>query len=83
MLLNELQVLDTTVSQGQRPTNNDVSALFERFEAKRKPRQHEASDASALLTRLHAYDGWWNWFSMRCILPVIGMTHLADQMAEL
>lgn len=83
VLVNEIHQIHTTLSEEQRPTKDAVSSMFQRYEEKRKPRQKEASDASALLTRLHAYDGWSKWIIMRWIIPAVGMTFLADVMADL
>lgn len=83
VLLNEIHQLQTDLPDEERPTKAAVSSMFKRYEEKRRPRQKEASDASALLTRLQAYDGWWKWIVMRWLLPTVGMTFLADMMADL
>lgn len=40
-------------------------------------------DASASLTRLHAYDGLINYIIMRWVVPLQGVKPMADQLAEL
>lgn len=92
VLVNEITELQGTLqpdptdgSPGKRrkPTRSEVAALFRRYEEQRKPRQAEASEASALLTRLHAYDGWSRWAMMRLGVPLFGQAFIADTMAAL
>lgn len=81
VLVNKIKDL---ANNGKRPSKSAISAMLSDFQDERMPRQAEASWASAQLTRLHAYDGWWRWVLMRWAVPyVLGQSGIADTMADL
>lgn len=57
--------------------------MLREFQQERMTRQLEASSASAFLTRLHAYDGIFKWFTMRWAIPFMGQVGIADMMGDL
>ena len=83
VLLNEIVGLHKTMKPGERPGRAAVSAMFQRYQEERKPRMQAAFDASALITRMQAYDGGLMHFIMRYIFPVQGQATYADELADL
>ncbi|RYP77149.1 hypothetical protein DL769_003494 [Monosporascus sp. CRB-8-3] len=84
ILVNKIVDMHTQLGAERRPSKAVIETLLKDYQAERMPRQKEASEASALLTRLHAYDGWHRWFLMRWVFPHAGgQTFIADLMADL
>jgi hypothetical protein len=83
VLVNKLVGLDRTVSENGRPDAETITMLFNKYQAERKPRMKEAFEASHLMTRLQAYDGLINHFTMRIMVPLLGQSTFADKLAEL
>jgi hypothetical protein len=83
VLVNKLVGLDRTISENNRPDAETLTKLFNEYQAERKPRMIEAFEASHLMTRLQAYDGLINHFTMRVMVPLLGQSTFADKLAEL
>lgn len=83
MLVNKLVGLNRTISENNRPDAGTITKLFNEYQAERKPRMIEAFEASHLMTRLQAYDGLINHFTMRVMVPLLGQSTFADKLAEL
>lgn len=83
VLVNKIKDLTSGLEPGQRPPKQSIETMFREFQDERMPRQREASEASAFLTRLHAYDGYIKWFIMRWAIPLMGQVNIADTMGDL
>jgi hypothetical protein len=86
VLINEIYAMhggSLKASSGKGPSRVAVSAAFQRYQEERMPRIKAAFDATALLTRMHACDGPFYWFAMRCVFPATGMKPYADALADL
>ncbi|KAJ2992880.1 hypothetical protein NUW58_g2021 [Xylaria curta] len=82
-LLNEVYDLLATTKAGGKPTKEAISAAFRRYQQTREPRQKDAANASAFLTRIHAWDGFLNRFTMKYLWPIQGQGFYADKLADL
>lgn len=83
MLVNKLVGLDRSISETNKPDAETITKLFDEYQLERKPRMIEAFEASHLMTRLQAYDGLVNHFTMRVMVPLLGQSTFADKLAEL
>lgn len=83
VLLNEIIAMHKALKPGTRPSRFEVTELFHRYQEERKPRMQEEFDASALITRLQAFDGPMNHLIMRYIFPIQGCEFYADKLGEL
>ncbi len=83
VLVNKLVSLDRTITENGRPDALTITKLFDEYQTERLPRMKEAFEASHLMTRLHAYDGLVNHFTMRVMVPLLGQATFADKLAEL
>lgn len=83
VLTNEINRMHKSLQPGQRPSKAAVTAMLKRYQDERKPRMKKVFDASALMTRLQAYDGYLNHFIMRWIVPIRGLGAMATDLAEL
>lgn len=83
MLVNKLVGLDRSISEINRPDAETITKVFNEYQLERKPRMIEAFEASHLMTRLQAYDGLINHFTMRVMVPLLGQSTFADKLAEL
>jgi len=66
----------------QPTTQATISALFQKYQEARKPRQKAAFDMSYQLTRLQTCDGWINKITMMYLLPMLGPRFVANSLAD-
>lgn len=83
VLVNKIVRLHRALGEKERPTGQVIKALFHEYQEERKPRMKEAFHASYVMTRLQAYDGLANHFTMRVLVPLLGQSTFADKLAEL
>ena len=83
VLINGIHDMHSTLGPGQHPTKSQISRMFQRYQEERMPRIKAAFDATALITRMHACDGPYHWFAMRCVFPATGMKPYADALGHL
>ncbi|KAI5460578.1 FAD binding domain-containing protein [Mariannaea sp. PMI_226] len=83
VLINEIHQMNNNLKPGERPSKATISSAFQRYQEERMPRIRAAFDMTALLTRMHAYDGLYHWFAMRCVFPITGMAPYADLLGDL
>ncbi|KAF7562291.1 hypothetical protein G7046_g1840 [Stylonectria norvegica] len=83
VLINEIHQIHRNLEPGERPSRATISTAFQRYQQERIPRIRAAFDATALITRMHAFDGPYHWFAMRCVFPVTGMKPYADSLGDL
>ena len=82
-LINGIHEMHSALKPGEHPTKAAISAMFQRYQEERMPRTKAAFDATALITRMHACDGAYHWFAMRCVFPATGMKPYADSLGDL
>ncbi|KAI1825904.1 FAD binding domain-containing protein [Xylaria intraflava] len=82
-LLNQVHRLLSETEPDSKPSKAAISEALERYQQVREPRQRDAASASALLTRLQAWDGPLNYLIMRYVWPLTGQGVYADLLAEL
>jgi 2-polyprenyl-6-methoxyphenol hydroxylase-like FAD-dependent oxidoreductase len=70
VLCNQLNRLQNETPAGQKPSAAAITAAFDRYQERRKPRMHEISKTSALITRVHAWDSPMHKFLSTWVLPM-------------
>lgn len=83
VLINGIHEMHSALKLGEHPTKSAISSMFRRYQEERMPRIKAAFDATAFLTRMHACDGPFYWFAMRCVFPTTGMKPYADSLGDL
>lgn len=83
VLTNELHRLARTTPSG-RPTQQAITATFQRYQQLRSARVRKIHFVSGFITRLQAFDGVLMRFTARYVVPLlIGDRRIADQLGYL
>ncbi|RYP15595.1 hypothetical protein DL767_010307 [Monosporascus sp. MG133] len=73
----------TATRPNRKPTDDEIHDVLQQYQDTHIGRVKKIPMVGREMTRKQAYDGWWNYFRYRWLLPVIGMRYIAQVTAKL